>query len=836
MWQEAVRNESGVLRLISFWRGGSSLVRPFRRSKVFAAAAVLTVAVGVGLNSVVFSLFDRLLFRPLPFSEPDRLVQIYSRPHPSGSRAMNTNVLLDLAQHRDLFSGIAWVDNRDLERVTSSQGDNSTLWLKSVTTNTLDVLGIHPVIGPGFVGYPATNVDRPVMLTYNVWQQRYGGSPDVLSLSWTVRAPTQAVVHWRVVGVLPREFVLPSSALTGAFDGIYGRDPGFDRRLSAPTVGAAAFARLAPGVSLWIARARVAAFVESRFPSLGQAAPIGDRDQVTVAPLQTGLATMARSYVWLVALGTWAVMGCTGLTLTVLLLTWTQSRRHDASLRLALGASPRQLALRALAESSLLCGVGAAIGWIAYTWGRNVFVSALPPTLQAYASETTDLRVIVMTVGIALLLAVAVGTLPAIRTSRASPLDVLRSQPLPTGAGRLIGGSVLLAVQAAFGMVLLVGAAATVPGILNALSKSPGFAATDLYFVEVPTARDKTAGDALEQLRRGREALEVGRSVPGVVAASLSLRDPLRASPTEALGLGRARNGFAFPGRVLPVDSHAFATLGTRILVGRAFSSGEIEQQAMVAMVNEAAAAVVGAGSPQSVVGRTVKTEDGPRVIVGVVEDFRLRVGEATTPALFLPLTADESYRSARNNPYPYASYTLVLRMSPGLEPDLTLLSDGLRKRSWMSPRWVGASRESVAARVGLDLQVPRLLALIFGTLGGITLLLQLIAIAGLASFEIGRRREEMTVRLALGATPNSLRGRLALGIVRPIVVGVLVGLPLSWVLTTLLARSLSTVDASAPHIYLAAAGAMIVVALATAWIPGWRSITLRVSELLRTS
>ncbi len=830
-----MRNESGALRLVSLWRGGSSIVRSLGRSKVFAAAAVLTVALGVGLNIVVFSLFDRLLFRPLPFSEPARLVQIHSRQDPAGNRAMNWGVLLELARQPDLFSGIAWADSGDLEPVVSSQGENATLWLKSVTTNTLEVLGLRPVIGPGFAGYPVATLDRPVLLTYNVWQHRYGGSPDVLSLAWTVRDTAQQVVHWRVVGVLPRQFVLPSSSLTGAFDGVYGRDPDFDRQLSLRFVGLAPFARLAPGVSLPVARARVAGFVASRFPSLRNAAPSGELDRVTIAPLQTGLATMARPYVWLVLLGTWAVLGCTGLTLAVLLLTWTQGRRQDASLRLTLGASPRRLALRALAEASFLCGVGAVIGWIAYTWGRSVFVSALPPTLQAYASETADLRVIVLTAGIALLLAVAVGALPAIRSSRASPLEVLRAQQLTTRTGGLIGGPVLLAVQAAFGIVLLVGASATVPGILNALLKSPGFGAADLYVVSVPTATDKTAGNAHEQVRRGREALEIARSIPGVVGASLSLKDPLWATPIEAQFLGRSRSGFAFPGRVLPVDSDLFATLGTRVLAGRPFSSGEIEQQAMVAMVNEAAAAVLG-GSRHGALGQTVTTEDGPRVIVGVVEDFRLRVGEATTPALFLPLTADEAYRSARDNPYPYTSYKLLLRMSPGRVPDLSLLSDRLRKRPWMSPRWVGASQESVAAKVGLDLQVPRLLALIFGTLGGIALLLQLIAIAGLASFEIGRRREEMTVRLALGATTYSLRARLAVGIVRPIVVGVLVGLPLSWVLTTLLARSISTVDAGAPHIYVAAAGIMIVVALATAWIPGWRSITLRVSELLRTS
>jgi hypothetical protein len=361
--------------------------------------------------------------------------------------------------------------------------------------------------------------------------------------------------------------------------------------------------------------------------------------------------------------------------------------------------------------------------------------------------------------------------------------------------------------------------------------------------VSVPTANDITAGDALEQVRRGREAVDVARGMPGVVAASLSSTDPFWAGSVEMQFLGRVRNGlafpgraFAFPGRVLSVDSDLFATLGTRILAGRPCSSDELEQQAMVTMVNEAALAVVGAGSPHGVLGRTVTTGDGPRIIVGVVEDFRLKVGEATIPTLFLPLTADEAYRSVRDIPKSHNSYNLVLRMSPGRVPDLSLLSDGLRKRPWMSPRWNGAYGDSVAASVGLDFQAPRLLALMFGTLGGIALLVQLIAIAGLASFEIGRRREEMTIRLALGATAHSLRGRLAVGVVRPIAVGVAIGIPLSWVTTTLLARSLSTVDAGAPHIYLAAAGTMIVVALITAWIPGWRSITLRVPELLRTS
>jgi len=490
--------------------------------------------------------------------------------------------------------------------------------------------------------------------------------------------------------------------------------------------------------------------------------------------------------------------------------------------------------ISALAESSFLCGVGAVIGWLAYTWGRSLFLGLLPPGLQAYASETADARVIAATCGIALVTAIIAGTLPAIRTSRTSALDLLRPQHGAMSVNRLVGGPILLCVQAAFGLVLLVGASATVPGVARALWKSPGFDAADLYMVGVPTANDRTAGDGREQVRRGREALDVARGLPGVVGASLSLEDPLWVSPVE-----RSRPKLnSFAGRVLPVDRDFFATLATPLLAGRTFSSAEIEQQALVAIVNEAGAQVLSPGpSMHAVLGQTVTTEDGPRVIVGVAEDFRVGIDAGRTPVLFLPLSANETYRRNRDNTYPWNAYQLVLRMAPGRVPDVTLLSDRLRERPWMLKGWLGARRgESVAAKLGLDLGTPRLLAVIFGTLGGITLLLAVIAISGLASFEIRRRREEMTVRLALGATPHSLRRRLAVVTVRPVIVGVLAGLPLSWIQTTLLARSVPTINPGDPRIYAAAAATMIVVALVAAWIPGWRSLTLRVAELLRSS
>lgn len=825
---------------VRVWRSAWSVVRSFGRAKGFAVAAMLTVAIGVGVNSIVFSLFDRLLFRPLPYDEPERLVQIYSHEHlVSGHNVLPYAVALDLARQTDLFSGLGWTKGGHLEPMAPVAGENPLLWLTGMTTNSLDVLGIRPAIGAGFSSVHVSALDRPVLLTYDVWQRRYGGSDDVLTLEWVARDAEQREVLWRVVGVLPKGFLLPSSQLTTQFDGIYGIDPGLERQLSLRFVDEAPFARLAAGVSLTAAQAQVDTVVSTRFPRLSVPMPgaVGP-ERVSLVPLQSGLSSTVRSYVWLAALGAWAVLGATCLTLTILLLTWNQSRRQDAGVRLALGAAPRRLVMRALAESSFLCAVGTGIGWVAYAVGRAYFIQALPAGLQVYASETADLRVIVATCGLAVVSAIVAGTWPAIRASRTAPLEVMR--PLQSGpnVGRLVGGPVLLTLQSALGVVLLVGATATVPSVTRALVAPPGFQPADLFRVSVPTANDDTTSDAREQVRRGREAVDVARALPGVLGASLARQNPLWPSAAERQVLQKLlTDPQRFRGRILPVDWDIFATLETRVLAGRPFSSSEIQEQALVAIVNEAGARLLSpSASIQAVPGQTVRTEDGPRVVVGVVEDFHIGMDTSATPALFLPLSAEEEYRRMRDSAYPWIEYQLLLRMAPGRVPDVTLLSDRLRERPWMLPRWVGARRESIATQFGIDVETPRLLALIFGTLGGISLLLVVIAVYGLASFEIRRRREEMTVRLALGATHQSLRRRLAVVTVRPIVVGVLVGLPISWIQTSLLARAVPALDQGDVRIYAAAAATMVAVALVAAWIPGRRSLTMRVTELLRLS
>jgi predicted permease len=806
------------------------IVRSFARAKSFAVAAVLTVALGIGVNAVVFSLFDRVLFRPLPYAEPDRLVQVYSRIGHAGTPELPVPVAQALAREKGLVTGIAWDLCCDPQPLIPTSGENPLLWLRAVTTDTLDVLGVRPIIGPGFAVVRATSTEHPVLLTYDTWQHRYDGSSDVLSLEWMARDTWQRTgsdVHWRVVGVLPDGFLLPSSNLT-PYDGLYGVESDLDRTASFELHQSAPFARLAPGLSIAAAQAGLNAFVAARFPNPRTMPPYRG---VTVAPLQSGMSISVRPYVWLAVAGAWGVLGVTCVTLAILLLTWSQSRRQESGVRLALGASPRRLVVNALVESALLCGVGAVIGWLAYIWARPLFVSVLPSGLQAFASETADVRVIVVTCMIALVSAIAAGTLPALRTSRVDPLVVLRSTHDPATLDRLVGGPMLLSVQAAFGVMLVVGALATIPGVLRTLLMPPGFEATDLFMGHVVTAANGDASDAREQTRRGRTVLDVARQLPGVVEVGLSRTDPLSSEDVDRLFSKRvAPRGF--DGRVLAVDAGFFRTLATPMIAGRSFSDADVERQALVAIVNVAGARAFWPDLPvEDAVGRTVTTNDGPRTVIGVAADLRIQVDVQAEPTLFLPVSANETYRSDST----WAELHVLVRATSGRRPNGTLLSDRLRNQSWTIPNLTPTTLDSVATTLEPVREKPRVLAAIFGALGGITLLLATIAMYGLASFEIRRRRDEMTVRLALGATPQALRRRFAIVIVQPVLVGVLAGLPLSWIEVKLLSRSVPSVNAGDLQIYLAAAAAILAAALIAAWLPGRRFLTMRVAELLRT-
>jgi hypothetical protein len=342
---------------------------------------------------------------------------------------------------------------------------------------------------------------------------------------------------------------------------------------------------------------------------------------VSVVPLQSGLSVTVRRYVWLAVMGAWVVLAATCLTLGILLLTWSHSRRLDAGVRLALGASPRRLVTTALLESALLASAGAAIGWLGYTWTRGLFFNAMPHGLQSFAAETADGRLIAMTCGTALISAVVAGTLPAVRTSRVNPLDAFRPTRGST-IDRLVGGPVLLSVQATFGMLLLVGAVAVVPGVIGFLLRPPGFEPADLFVLGVPTSSGPDARNAIEQTRRGHTVMEIARQLPGVASVALSKDSLFRNLASDLFSRRLAPQGFN--GRVQAVGAEFFDTLAVPTIAGRTYSKNEIDRQALVVILDESGARTFWPDLPAGdVIGRSVTTSDGPRIVVGVTADMR---------------------------------------------------------------------------------------------------------------------------------------------------------------------------------------------------------------------
>lgn len=269
------------------------------------------------------------------------------------------------------------------------------------------------------------------------------------------------------------------------------------------------------------------------------------------------------------------------------------------------------------------------------------------------------------------------------------------------------------------------------------------------------------------------------REMPGIIGAGLSQTDPFDRDFETNRRFSRRLAPPGFGGQVLAVDAGFFNALGTRMIAGRSFSDDDVNQQALVAIVNETGARALFPHVPiPEVIGRTTRTSDGMRRIIGVSTDFRAGIDTRGEPDLFLPVSANETCGSTST----WNAFTVVLGMAPGRVPDGALLARKIHEQPWNLPNLGIVRVEAIQAQFERRVEKPRLLAAVFGTLAGIILVLTTVAVYGLASFEVRRRSDEMTVRLALGATPRALRQRLAGVIVRPLLLGVMVGLPLSWI------------------------------------------------------
>ena len=556
--------------------------RSLARARSFSCAAILTLAVGVAVNLAVFSVVDRLLFRPLPYAEPGRLVQLHQLVIPGiGDAPMTPGMFGEvseaIAQRTRSFSGVAWAEGFAVPTVV--QAGEPPLKLTVATANLLEVLGVRPLLGRSFVPSDAEAQTRGVILTYEAWQQRFGGSKDILSEGWG-SSPA-----YEVIGVLEPGFLLPSARFMERCDGLFaGTGAIVNTMPGAMAVGAVA--RLRPGVSAALASSEIAGLMDSvgDWGSAGLRGALKTRQdtRVVVQPLRSGLSMVVGPYLWLLLGGVWLLLAVACVNLSTLLLARGRSRESDIAVCIALGAASDRLIRQATLEATFLCVAGSAIGLLVCAGSAPLVLAILPPEFRGITMEVLDGRALGATVTITVMAAAVAAIGPALGAARLNVARTLQAagRGRPTAGIRASFG--LLAVQAALGAALVAGAGVAIPGFLSLAFRSPGYSPRDLFSVAIPhgssedSARKNAAREVATRPERVRTVLETVRAVPQVVRAAAQLTPFGYSGNPDLWRVEGARTA------TVAVSDGWIETLGAVVRAGRAISSDEIRQAAQI--------------------------------------------------------------------------------------------------------------------------------------------------------------------------------------------------------------------------------------------------------------
>jgi putative ABC transport system permease protein len=811
-------------------------LRMLSHNRMFTLVAVLSLALGIGANTAIFSLVNGMLLRALPVRDPDALVLL--------SHGSWTNPIWEQirGRQRDLFAGAAAWAEESLDLASGGQAEPVNGLL--VSGRFFDVLGV-----PAILGRPLSDVnDRrgsadamAAVISYGFWQQHFGGASDVIGRTLTLNR-----VPFTIVGVTPPRFMGP----------LIGRS--FDIAVplaSADLLSKSRESRL-DGRSYWwleiVARLKAGQNVDAATSALRAVQPqIREatlpsgwppqflkeylRDGLTFVPAAQGPGYLRDQYQRPLV----TIMAVVGLVLLIacanvanLMLARASARRHELTMRLALGASGGRLARQLLTESLLLAALGALLGLGFAQWGSRLLVSQFSdPSNLLVLDLAPDWRVLGFTTAVTVITALLFGLAPALRARQLAPIEALKEQGRGlAGAGRHFLGSPLVVAQIALSLVLVVGAGLFVRTFTRLADLDLGFDRDQVLIVNADV--HASAVDPAQWSQLFVRLRDAAAAVPGVASAAVS---PL--TPVSGQGWN---DGFEFPDQpalsererlafMNAVTPGWFATYSSRLVAGRDFTAKDRLGAPPVAIVNQAFVRKFIKGG--SAVGRTARQTGRPGhippplAIVGVVQDIAYTsVREPVPPTVFLPMAQlgpDEvwpfgaiSVRAAGGSP---ASLTRGLtaalsKVDPGVSLRFKLLSD----------------------QVNAGLVRERVLAMLSGFFGALALLLAGVGLYGVTSYAVSLRRTEIGVRMALGADPRRVL-RLVLGRVAVLVAcGVAIGTVLSLWVARFVGELLFGLEPRDPATLGGAVVVLVAVGALAAWLPAWRAARIDPSEVLR--
>ena len=796
-------------------------LRTLRKSPGFAAIAILTLALGIGANTALFSVVNGVLLSPLPYPEPDRIATLYSKTAQFEESSISYPNFLDWQRQNHSFTALAaW--RSDSFNMTGS-GEPQRLRGEMVSADFFNILGFNALIGRTFT----TNDDHPgaapvVILSNAFWKQRFGASPKIVGQSISLNGAA-----YSVIGVLPSNFYYTGNNFGRAPEvflplGQWTDKTFLDRRVG---MGMDAMGRLKPGVTLAQARADMGGVAQN----LARAYPDADKDSgVTVHSLKQDMTgdVAALLYILLGAVGFVLLIAC--VNIANLLLARSTGRTREFAIRAALGASRGRMVRQLLTESVLLSVAGGAMGLILAAWGTRAAIAILPQALPRANNVGLDASVLLFTLGVSLLAGILFGLAPALKTSQRNLGETLKEGGRGSSGARHHLQGIFVVAETALALILLVGAGLMIRSLVALWNVNPGFNPHQVINFGVAFPPQMAVAPP-QQVRNGFWQLNAAlESIPGVRYASASMgSSPMNGDtdvPFWIEGRPKPQNESQMPDTLLYfVQPDYLSVMQTPLRAGRFLTAQDTIHSTPVIVIDDYFAKKYFPN--ENPIGHRVNLAilDGQAEIVGVVGHIK-------------QWGLDENSKS----PVLAQAYFPLDQIPDRFWPLLSKGTD-IYMRAQASPEVVIPAVRQILAKINSDevmygtetmddiisdsLAARRFGMILLGVFAALALILSCVGIYGVISYLVGQRTHEIGVRIALGAQRTDVL-RLILGQgARMALIGVAIGIAAALGLARFMAAQLFGVTAHDPLTFAGVAVVLMLVALAACYIPARRAM-----------
>ena len=818
--RESHRDGQGIPFLETVVQDLRYTVRMLRAKPVFTAVAVITLALGIGANTAIFSVVNAAFLRPLPYPESDRLYVVRRVGNRFGGASLSMPMYIAWQKQQGLFEHLALFRWTGPATLTSS-GEAERINTAGATTDFFAALGVHPLLGRDFrpeegqVG--GSNV---VLLSERMWRNRFHSDPNILGTNVVVNEQP-----FTVIGVLPRNFDFPIAAAREADVWFPVRVPATSNNPS--NGGLLCIALLKPGIAPAQAESALTQplrELRNEFPTM-----FSEQERAWLQPLRTFVSSRAGSAPLLMLGAVVLVLLIACVNIANLMLASATARQREIAMRAALGANRGRIIRQLLTESVLLALMGGAVGVLAC---RLLFASILT-LVPADIPHVGVIRIDVTVFAFALLLTVVVGLLfgllPAIGASRYDLNLVLKKAQRTSSMsqGRLRG--LLAANEIALSLVLLVGAALALQSLARLMNVRPGFETDHIvtFRIDLPAkkydspARRKAFFDG---------ALSRLAALPGVETSAIISNLPFLGGPDTLFSIEGGRQLDRGAANFRLVTPQLFSALAIPLKRGRVLNDADNAGAKPVVVVNQAFARRYLAGN--DVIGTQLwickpmgpeNTEPAPREIVGVVADIHeSSLADPPEPTMYIPYaqnsTATGGFFTLRTTRDPLASVADIRAAMHTLDPGLPV-----------------SDVRTLQQVVEDSTQDWRARAVLLGGFGALALIIAAIGVYGVISYSVAQRTQEMGVRIALGANRRQLLTLILGQGMRTALTGIVIGLVAAFALTRLMRNLLYSVSATDPLTFIAVTALLALVSLLACYVPARRAMQVDSLTALRS-